>query len=810
VQQAFSLGQLCLILLVDLMVAPTELAKVSVPLLLHVILVLWDHYIPLVQDQAREMLVHLIHELVISQIEDSSATVPTKRSIEDFIELIRRHEIEVVWAYDDFNGKKEDDNDLRLPEAMGFVATEVVKIFSIAYPTIREDWGKTALKWASNCPVHHLACRSFQVFRSILSSLDQPMLADMLARLSNTIADEGSEVQTFSMEILTTLKTIIDALASTDLVQYPQLFWTTCACLDTVHEREFTESLSMLEKLMDKLDLSDPVIALRLSETFPPKWEGTYEGLQSLVYKGVRSSTCLDRSLRILEKLVVLPSNELIGDDSRFLFTLLANLPRFLRMFETTVKDGETIAAATTLASVADRYDYPTIARSLNDFAALRYSKDDDFLADILPAIKLAFFPDDEFRSLVFLMSLLTNKLPWFKIKTMHLLCVLIPDIDMRKPEIASKGPDLISPLLRLLQTEFCPQALAVLDNVMTMTATPLDNKHLRMSMAGANTSRALRKEYEKVQSLYGIPEESGWSIPVPAVHSSSTRANVHAVFYTCASTELPAAEDDATPTIELVNEEFSNSYFPDYRTATMMSDETRDNQSGDLVMKLESLDDFFDDDDTADMQPTSATQSSLHHYSGTTADVRESLYDQQTFPILHKSLKRNASVASFQTGFADLRISPSREVMIMSPGAFSTGPGGTSQVTHITHRPGMHTRSVTSPAANQFSPPGTAISLDETVIDDTFSDDDFDGDFVARGPPGPNEKPFSLEHIVRPGGIRSGFRSGIRRLTGGGGDPQHSAKTREAVRAQLQKSPQIPRIPDMYLMQQNPKSSDL
>jgi hypothetical protein len=806
-QHGFSLGQLCLILLVDLMVAPTQLAKESVPLLLHVILVLWDHYIPLVQDQAREMLVHLIHELVISQIEDNSTTVPTKRSIEDFIELIRRHEVQVVWAYDDFNGKKEDDNDLRLPDAMRFVATEVVKIFSITYPTIREDWGKTALKWASNCPVHHLACRSFQVFRSILSSLDQPMLADMLARLSNTIADEGSEVQTFSMEILTTLKTIIDALASADLVQYPQLFWTTCACLDTVHEREFVESLAMLEKLMDKLDLSDPAIVLRLSETFPPKWDGTYEGLQSLVYKGVRSSTCLDRSLRVLEKLVILPSNELIGDDSRFLFTLLANLPRFLRMFETTVKDSATIAAALTLATVADRYDCPTIARSLNDFAALRYPKDDDFLADILPAIKLAFFPEDEFRSLVFLMSLLTNKLPWFKIKTMHLLCVLIPDIDMRKPEIASKGPDLISPLLRLLQTEFCPQALAVLDNVMTMTATPLDNKHLRMSMAGANTSRALRKEYEKVQSLYGIPEDSGWSIPVPAIHSSTTRANVHAVFYTCASTELPATEEDATPKIELVNEEYGSSYFPDYRTATMMSDDTRDNQPGDLVMKLESLDDFFDDDDTTDMTPASELQSSLHHYSGSTADVRESLYDQQTFPILHKSLKRNASVGSFHTGFADLRISPSREATIMSPGAFSTGPGSTTQVTHTVNRPGMHTRSITSPSANQFSPPGTAFSLDETVVDDAFSDDDFDGDFVARGPAGPNEKPFSLEHIVRPGGIRSGFRSGIRRLTGGGGDPQHSSKTREAVRAQLQKSP-VPKVPDIYL--QNPKSSDL
>jgi hypothetical protein len=431
----------------------------------------------------------------------------------------------------------------------------------------------------------------------------------------------------------------------------------------------------------------------------------------------------------------------------------------------------------------------------LEDCAALRYPKDDDFLADLLPAIKSMFFPDEEFRSLVFLLSLLTNQLPWFKIKTMHLLCVIIPDVDMKKREIASQGSDLISPLLRLLQTEFCPQALAVLDNVMmTMTATPLDNKHLRMSMAGANTSRALRKEYENVKSLYGIPEESGWSVPMPAIHALMTRANVHAVFYTCAGPEVAVAPEEAASNIELVAEEYSETYYPDYRTATMMSDDTRhDNQPGDLVMKLESLDDFFDEDDTDDMA-TELPHPGLSNYANTT-DVRESLYDQQTYPILNKSLKRNASVSSFNTGFADLRISPSREAMIMTPTLFASELR--SPFTQTTLRPGMHTRSITSPAGSQISPPGNSFSLEETLVDEPFSEDDYDADPSVRL--AGNDKLFSL---------RTGFRSGIRRLTGGGGDALHGAKTREAIRTQLQRSPRVPKVPDVYL--QNPKSSDL
>jgi hypothetical protein len=107
-QSGYSLGQLSLIFLVDLMVAPVNLAPEYVPLVLQVVLILWDHYTSLVQEQAREMLVHLIHELVISKIEDEETT-PNKKSIEDFVESVRQHDPKVVWAYDDSNSKDDDE-----------------------------------------------------------------------------------------------------------------------------------------------------------------------------------------------------------------------------------------------------------------------------------------------------------------------------------------------------------------------------------------------------------------------------------------------------------------------------------------------------------------------------------------------------------------------------------------------------------------------------------------------------------------------------------------------------------------------------
>ncbi|KAK3105497.1 Cell morphogenesis protein PAG1, partial [Teratosphaeriaceae sp. CCFEE 6253] len=286
--------------------------------------------------------------------------------------------------------------------------------------------------------------------------------------------------------------------------------------------------------------------------------------------------------------------------------------------------------------------DHLDLASALEGYANSSHRTCKEPFLRILAAIRSVYFPSLELRSLVFLLGMVNNQVDWFKIATMQILCIIVPDIDMRKPEIASQGPDLISPLLRLLPTEHCQQALEVLDNVIEMTGTPLDNKHLRMSMAGSHSSRATRKEYESTQSLYGIPEESGWSIPMPAIHSAQTRSNVHAVFYTLAYTSLSGVQEETTtPDIEFHRDDYQyDSYFYE-RTATMMSDETRaDGNMGELAEKLEDLDDFFDDTprEMSSDQPDSALRNSGGH------EEREEIYDEQVVPILHHSLQRNAS----------------------------------------------------------------------------------------------------------------------------------------------------------------------
>lgn len=733
-QAGFSVGQLSLILLVDLMVAPVHLTADNLPPLLHVVTVLWDHYTPLVQEQAREMLVHLIHELVISRLDDAVETAQ-KENIQGLIDQIRQHDRSVVWVYEDSNGKV-DEQDNKVPASMEHLTTEVVKTFELTFPGIKETWGRLSLTWATSCPVRHLACRSFQIFRCVLTSLDQYMLGDMLARLSNTIADEDPEIQSFSMEILTTLKTLIVKLDPEKLLTFPQLFWTTCACLESINEREFLEAVEMLDELVTKIDFKQPNVRRMILDGQPARWEGNFEGLTLLLHKGLRSSACWQPTLNILDKLVRLPNDPLIGDDSRLFFSLLANFPRFLNELDQKGSAGEeALKTARILLAEVDRQGLEAIGIVLDDFISGKLSHGPDFLGQFFMSLREYYLPQYDFRMVTFLIGLLTNSLSWVKVQTMQILCVVIPEVDMRNPELAGHGSDLISPLLRLLQTEFCMNALEVLDNIMTVSGSHMDKHHLRMSMTRA-TSKTIRKEYERTQSLFGIPEASGWAIPVPAKKTEATRSNIHSAFYMCQSAEGPTPEETPTAGVEFQNDGFRYGYFeaPD-RSETMLSDEGREEPPVvDLVTNLDSLDDFFDEDVSPHTDDDGRSSRTVTEYTPESFESGTELYDEQILPILHQA----STNPSFQNGFVDRPVVPIASPRDLAPNTMNPGA-------FTPNRPALHMRSITSPSAphsfqhQQGYQPGDFTS-DEEYLSGGMSDAD------DERPPPPNAGTFYLD----------------------------------------------------------------
>ncbi|ODQ67100.1 hypothetical protein NADFUDRAFT_5283, partial [Nadsonia fulvescens var. elongata DSM 6958] len=643
-ETGFSHGQLALILLVDIMIGPTESMRSNLPLLFHVSFVLLDHYLPIVHEQAKEMLIHIIHE--ISHGSDLAI---------QFIGTLKEDIKSVRWSYDDLN---HGSNGARTPKLMNEMVNDILNIFKSEYPELRSTWSHVALTWATTCPVRHIACRSFQLFRSLLTSLDQSMLADMLARLSNTISDSTSDIQGFAMQILMTLDTITVELPPEELIKYPQLFWATVACLSTVHEAEFTEVLNVLEIFISKVDLASADTVSCLISTFPPKWDGNFEGIQQIILIGLRSANSWDQTMRILDKLDKIPDNEIIAGPGRIVFTILSNLPRFLHVLESEDPPKEIIESSANISEVCASHNLAALSRIFDSYAKKRFRTKKDFLKQTLQALQNAFFPIWEAQSLVFILGLLSNQLRWVKEETLEILKQFFPFIDLHREEFTGIGADLISPLLRLLQTDYAETALEVLDETSYISGSQMDRHVLRMSLG----NRTIRKEYENTATLFGIPDESGWAIPMPAAVAARTRNNVHSVFYTfvTSKTDLEEGEENTDQRDEF---EF---HIDDYlhKNVVKLSDAVsvapNDRGEGSLShmwAELDNLDTFFAKDvarQNVHVRDVSATDTEISTDQIYPVESAPQFYDKKVSVILNRSLARNPSTTSFKTSLAD------------------------------------------------------------------------------------------------------------------------------------------------------------
>lgn len=667
---AFSLGQLSMVFLVDLFRSNNEMIVQHLPLLLHVCFSLLDHYFPVVQEQAASLLIHLVHSIA-PESPKTARTIDTLRQKEHF---------KYLWVYDDLNNDKKGGI---TPKNMDLLVRNILEIFTPSVPTLQTDWCRVSLKWATSCAVRHIACRSFQLFRSLLSFLDQNMLKDMLHRLSNTIADESTDIQGFAMQILMTLNAITAELDSEKLIDFPQLFWSSVACLSTIHEHEFIETISTMSKFVSKIDLDAPDTISCLISTFPPKWEGKFEGLQQIVMVGLRSSIAWEPTIKFLDKLNRLNDSEIIGSgDYRLFIALIANFPRFLHALEQKTIPPEIEETCNLISKMATGCEKLALARILNSLAKNRFRSKKDFLVQTISTIRNSFFPEYEAQTLVLLLSFLSNKIPWVKLETLNILKHTFPLVDLQRDEFVGVGADLISPLLRLLLTEYAEPALEVIDEAVVISGSQLDKDILRMSLG--NTS--MKKEYEQTATLFGIPEESGWAIPMPAVTAASTRHNVHAVFETCVESAVVDEKHTDTFADEEIQFLMEDYYAPvtDRGDSVSVNIEEPAASLSNMWAALDDFDSFFTKDKDTEQRAQLASSLPLngrnfakkhlgYHNHSFSVDTKNSnssdltspidsvphVYDKKALVILNQSLARTHSNSSFKSSLADTFGSP-------------------------------------------------------------------------------------------------------------------------------------------------------
>ncbi|KAI8365931.1 cell morphogenesis C-terminal-domain-containing protein [Radiomyces spectabilis] len=590
----FSRGQLAMVFLVDLAIeAGADLAP-HLPLLLHSIFVQLDHLTSIVCDQSRCFLINLIHSIVVRQSMDSEASSKAT----EVIQWLTAKEGKRLWAYENITPKNRR---LQSTEELKNLLQKVVAVFSHEDPDLRQKWGETALKWATCCSVRHIACRSFQCFRALMPVFNQHMLADMLARLSNTIADKSDEIRGFALEIILTLTEVATAMEASQMEHFPQLFWAAVACLYTSHESEHTEALLLLEVVIKKYGFTNA-----LADSFPKNWQSEFDGLQPLLVKGLQFASAEKKTFDILMTIMLIDNPPLMDpSETRMMYLLLGSIPRLLHGLDADNElDSEAIQLANQLAQLFERYGLTNVQRILATYPKQKKKFQEDYLKQLLEAIRDVFLSTYGQQAFIYTLLLLNNQQPHYREKGLMLATSLIPIITRNTSLSTIAVPiSILQPLLQLMQSDLADKALSILSTGL-------------LAEAGSSSTTSEEDVMDEIYDpLHGFANAT--------VAARVTRHNVHAVVFECSSvTNETVIEHDIQFSIEdftMLTGEPAGSEgeeargYAGHRTEAANKSMMEGQAYGeDLMNALKDLDDFFNED-VETLSPSSGSLLSFH-----------------------------------------------------------------------------------------------------------------------------------------------------------------------------------------------------
>ncbi|KAI0356441.1 hypothetical protein OH77DRAFT_1588913 [Trametes cingulata] len=492
----------------------------QLPILFHALFMHLDHRQPFVQQRSRHMLFQLLRSCLTGYDELPDRSLYRSRpELKAAIQSLEKEAEARLW--------KEDESGPEVEEKMRWLGNAVLNLVEPLHPKLSELWGTLALNWGTACSIRPVAFRSLQLYRALTPRIGPTHVGMLLGRLANTIADENEAIQSFNVEIISTLT----ALASSDDLdawQLPQLFWCAVACLSTTVESEFLHTLHLLDAVLTRIDLNDPDTAELLFAYMPTNWTGS-SSLQSNLLIGLRSSVTSSHTLKLLQRLTKVDDSRLIDPSEgrvRDLYTL--SLPWCLRAMADDLKDESLQEFAMHISRLAEEEERPSIQRIMTSFAKARFRTKDDFLRQSVASLREHYGVDHWTEVITLLMGLVLNNERWLRVHTMQILKVLFQQRET-KSQVDLLGSELLMPLLALLETDLAAQALDVLDEPMQISGGPAAKHVLRMSLHHHLPTNP--EDVESVAEVFGIPKPSGWCVPRAGARRDECRANVVAVF---------------------------------------------------------------------------------------------------------------------------------------------------------------------------------------------------------------------------------------------------------------------------------------
>ncbi|SJX60360.1 related to TAO3-Transcriptional Activator of OCH1 [Sporisorium reilianum f. sp. reilianum] len=661
---AFSEGQLALFYVGEMTYERREQLETSLPTLLHAIFMHIDSRSAFVRAQMVELFEQLMRCTISVGASATSNASVSGSSIHMFdserisaakaqVERLFARRTFASWAAE--TAEEDYDSQYKMPKNLLSTAHDTLSLIEPFFMSFRQDWGSVALTWAASNPIRHMACRSFQVFRALQPSVTPSMMVTILGRLADTVSDHKPEVHRFTLEVLYALNLVVKHCEPFNREFLAQTWWATLACLSTINEAEFAESVAILESLVDRLDIGSPEVIAFLVQKCPEGWEGDVGVLRILVSRGLRSSETSAPSFRLMAKLAKCRDPALIDfdDKCRLGYLFVAALPWFLQVTEESLKAAggsvtskndprhataassgakkagadvagsgsnsitspalsavETQAVlemAADLAATASHLEMRDFERVATSISRSRFRTKDDLVRQAVNCMRSHYLPEHGPELAVLLLGVVLNRHEWMRRQAMQVLKIFFQALDTRNhAAFSSLGSELLMPLLRQLSTPLSAQALEVLDEPIVVHGGPAANQILRMSLQWGNMNlNGQTRDFVHDASIFGPPQESGWAVADPQDMATRTRINLQALVKMCEHTLdiIPTGNnvnfvvDDAYDgTAEGDGAGFALDEAPG--VGGLRSEEVAPAASlGDIVNQLHDLSSFFGDD---------------------------------------------------------------------------------------------------------------------------------------------------------------------------------------------------------------------
>ena len=555
--------------------------KDRLPTMLHAIFTHVDHRVPFIRRQARAMLFQILRSWTpgYDELPDRSAA-RIRVSVQESISAFEQEAESFFW--------EEEESTSTVFLKMKSLSSRVLGYLEPLAPQVVGQWGSLALSWGTSCSIRAIAFRSLQIFRALMPRIKKVDVALLVGRLSSTIAASDQNIQAFTGELIET----IDAVANSDELDktlIPPVYWCTCACLSTTVEQEFLQVVHLLQSLLKRIDLNDTSIIDQILSQRPVDWTGP-PFLQPVLLKGLRSSVTSTATMDVLQVLARFQDNRLIdgsGGRLRDLYTIA--LPWCLHAMDN--PDPSLRVFSENISALAGTEKRLSIQRIMNSYSKNHFRTKDDFLRQSVSSLRE--LGNQSWSDIVtLLLGLVLNEKRWMRIQAMQVLKILLQQREARNVEFL--GSELLMPLLRLLETDLAPQALEVLEEPLVISGGGPAARHvLRMSMHFGSLL-SLHSDPDSAPVIFGVPQESGWSVAQEDALRNSCRANIMAVFDSCSVPTRPSRIE----------------FEPEVEALASIKTPLADDLGG-LVRNLHELNSFFTSEPSAESATMKRTNSS-------------------------------------------------------------------------------------------------------------------------------------------------------------------------------------------------------